>query len=112
MSWNSLALGLFVLNLSGTQAASQSMICPPTLNGRILLDVALYDGPITGLGEMLPVGGIWSLGHPPRSPAGFHISCRYQGVKDALAVRLPDGIRSCRYVAPDREGEAANVRCE
>ncbi len=109
---NSLSLGFIALLLSSVPAANQRMICPWTLKGHILLDVALYDGPIGGLGEMLPVGGGWNLGHKSRSPEGFQISCRYQGVKDALAVRLPDEVRSCHYVAPDREGDAANVRCE
>lgn len=109
---NSLSLGVIALLLSSIPAASQRLICPATLNGHALLDVALYDGPIGGLGEMLPVGGGWNLGSKSRSSEGFQISCRYQGVRDALAVRLPDGVRSCRYVAPDREGDAANVLCE
>lgn len=112
MSWSSLSAGMVALLLWSVPAVSQRMICPRTLNGHILLDVALFDGPIGGLGEMLPVDGAWNLGNKSRSPEGFQISCRYQGIKDALAVRLPDELRSCQYVAPEGEGGIANVGCE
>jgi len=101
-----LSVAIWMIGAS-TRAGSTEIGCPPTHNGKPLVDVSLFDGPPADLADLIPRNGGWDLLGPPVSPnlPNYTLGCTYRGSKDVVTVVLPRHIRVCEFT------NGPQVRC-
>ena len=102
LSNNTLIAGLSVAiwTIGASACAGSTEIgCPPTHDGKPLVDVSVFYGPPAGLAELIPRNGGWDLPGLARSPTlpDYTLGCTYRGSKDMVTVVLPRYIRVCEF---------------